>query len=186
MRVKDLLTFKVFRRRPHEDAALRLYSAVVTQARHPGFYSDLAVADSVDGRFEMIALHAFLVMRRLREAGAAARDLSQAVFDIMFDDMDQNLRELGTGDLGVGKRVKRMAQAFYGRIAAYDAGLAQPDDVTLIAALRRNVYRHAPVDDTVVAMMAAYMRREIAALERQPYEDLRAGCVAFGSIELQR
>src|SRR5690606_24946976 len=105
---------------------------------------------------------------------------------IMFDDMDQNLRELGTGDLGVGKRVKRMAQAFYGRIAAYDAGLAQPDDVTLIAALRRNVYRHAPVDHTVVAMMAAYMRREIAALERQPYEDLRAGRVAFGSIELQR
>ncbi len=183
MRVKDLLPFKFFRRRPHEDAAVRLYTAVISQARRPEFYRDLAVADSVDGRFEMVALHAFFIMRRLRDQGAAERALSQAVFDIMFDDMDQNLRELGTGDLGVGKRVKSMAQAFYGRIAAYDAGLAQADDMALIAALRRNVYRQASVEDGVVAGLAAYVRRQVAALDRQPCTELRAGHVTFVRIE---
>ena len=125
--------------RRQRDAAHRLYMAVVTRARDPLFYRELGVPDSLDGRFEMIALHAFLVMRRLKREGRAGAALSQALHDIMFADMDQSLRELGVGDLSVGRKVKAMARGLYGRIAAYEAGLAEGGD-RLVAAIRRNVY----------------------------------------------
>ena len=82
----------------------------MAQARQPGFYRDCGVPDSVDGRFELIALHTFLVLHRLKADATDTEALGQALFDVMFQDMDQSLRELGAGDLGVGPRVKRMAQ----------------------------------------------------------------------------
>lgn len=183
MGLKDFLPFaNIFRRDPHEAAAMALYAALVVQARHPEFYTRLGVADTVDGRFDMVALHAFLVLRRLRRAGAAAAGLSQALFDIMFADMDQNLREMGVGDLGVGKKVKRMAEAFYGRVAAYDAGL-DGDGAALEAALARNLYRGAVPDAGALAAMAAYMRRQDAALAGQDAAALLAGRVSFASVE---
>ncbi|WP_374466727.1 ubiquinol-cytochrome C chaperone family protein, partial [Ferrovibrio sp.] len=93
---------------------MALYRAIVAQSRQAGFYREHGVPDSLDGRFDMIVLHSFLVMRRLRRIGAAAEPLSQQLFDLMFADMDSNLREIGVGDLSVGKKVKAMAQAFYG------------------------------------------------------------------------
>jgi len=155
--------------RRHRRAAHSLYTEIITQARQPEFYLQRQVPDSLDGRFDLIVLHAFVVMRGLgRVEGAgreAARGVSQALFDLMFADMEQNLRELGVSDMAVGKRVKQMAQAFYGRVAAYDQGLAEGEDA-LIAALRRNLYGAAdpqPADD-VVAEMAAYLRQQDAAL----------------------
>lgn len=181
MGLKDLLPFaSFFRRPPHEAAATELYAALVTQARRPEFYEACGVPDTVDGRFDMIAVHAFLLMRRLRAEGEAARGLSQSLFDIMFADMDQNLREIGVGDLGVGKRVKAMAQAFYGRVGAYDAGLDDPADPALAAALRRNLYRKTAPSEAQVAALVMYMRRENAALAGQPSDELHGGRVAFG------
>ncbi len=169
----------LFSRSDDRQAAGKLYLGVVAQARDPVFYAEMGVPDTVDGRFDMIALHAWLVMRRLKpESGAAAR-LSQALFDVLFDDMDRSLRESGAGDLGVGRRVKTMAKAFYGRVAAYDEGLAGSDDV-LAAALGRNLYRGADPGAARLAAVAGYIRCEAAALEAQHLEDLLGGRVTFG------
>ena len=101
------------RQNRHERAGFALYTAAVAAARDPSFYATLLVPDTLDGRFDLVALHAFLLIHRLRSASRP--DLSQAVFDAMFSDMDNNLRELGVSDLRVGKRVRAMWEAFHGR-----------------------------------------------------------------------
>jgi cytochrome b pre-mRNA-processing protein 3 len=160
--------------------ARSLYLAVVQQARQAGFYRDLGVPDSVDGRFDMIALHAFLVMRRLGAEGEAGRLLAQALAEAFVEDMDRSLREMGAGDLGVGKRVQAMAAGFYGRLAAYDAALAA-SEAALAVALRRNLYGTVAGPDAAwLAAMSAYVRREAAALAARPGADLLAGTVRFG------
>ncbi|MGE0744340.1 MAG: ubiquinol-cytochrome C chaperone family protein [Rhodospirillales bacterium] len=134
--------------------------------------------DSVDGRFDLLALHAFLVMRRLKSEPGVGAAFSQALFDLMFEDMDRNLREMGAGDLGVGRRVKAMAKAFYGRVAAYDAGLASGPRV-LAVALRRNLYRDAPGVEEYAAAMAAYAAHAAAILDGLPADRVMAGEFAF-------
>lgn len=158
-------------------SARDLYASVVLQARRPEFYLNCRVPDSVDGRFDMIALHAFLVLRRLKRDHDRTADLAQDVFDIMFEDMDNNLREMGAGDLGVSRRIKDMAMAFYGRIAAYDAGL-DGDDEVLADALRRNLYRHREGEDP--KPMCRYLRNEAEALDAMEVERLLRGEVVFG------
>lgn len=162
-----------------DTSAGALYQAVVAQSRRPAFYRDLGVPDTPVGRFEMIAVHAFLVLHRLKGEGAAAAALAQAMFDLMFADMDRNLRQMGLGDLAVGKRVRRLAQGFYGRIAAYDRGVASADPAVLAEALRRNLYGGGAVGDADLAAMADYMRRQVAALAAQPLAELRLGRIAF-------
>ena len=114
-------------RRAHAEAAHRLYDEVVKQARTPLLYSELGVPDTPEGRFEMVALHAALLIRRLRAAGGPGRALGQALFDLMFADMDASMRELGVGDLGVGKQVQRLAGQFYARLAALDDAFGKGD-----------------------------------------------------------
>ena len=146
---------------PARHAAEELYAVVVAQARRPEFYRDLGVPDTVDGRFELVALHTFLALRRLKSKANAA-GARQALVEVFVDDMDASLREMGAGDLGVGRRVKTMAQALYGRIAAYEAGLAGSEQA-LVEALRRNVFGTAAgpgPNDAAVQSLAAYVRRE--------------------------
>jgi cytochrome b pre-mRNA-processing protein 3 len=169
------------RRRDLSPVAGRLYASIVEQARDPAFFRDLGVPDTVLGRFEMMALHAFLVFRRLRDAGQDGRELAQAVHDVMFAEIDTGLRELGIGDMGIGKRVKSLARNFYGRIEAYEAGLEGGTSV-LAEALTRNVYATAPPLPGQALAIAAYMERETAALRDQPTAALLvAGTVRFGS-----
>jgi len=166
------------RRRSQEEAAGRLYDAAVKQARSSAFYSDCQVPDSLDGRFELIALHVFLLLHRLKAAYPESRSLAQALHDRFFADMDRSLREMGAGDLGVGKRVKRMAEAFYGRIPAYEGALA--DDGLAEAALRRNLYGTLPeVAPASLLTMAAYLRAQVSALAAQDTAALCAGEVEF-------
>lgn len=168
-----------FGRNRREAAAQALYLRVVEQARRPAFYAACGVPDTVDGRFEMVALHVFLVLHRLKREHDRTADLAQALFDTMFLDMDRSLRELGAGDLGVAPRVKAMAKGLYGRIAAYEAGLAGPDEA-LSAALARNVFGTVRADPAGLAALVGYLRREAAALEGQPATALLAGDVGFG------
>src|SRR5918996_4945158 len=107
-------------RRHHAE---QLYRAVVNQARRAVWYRDLGVPDTPEGRFEMIALHVALVLRRLRREGQAGHALGQLLFDAMFVDLDGSLRELGVSDLSVGRYIKRLAGNFYARLAALDQGL---------------------------------------------------------------
>ena len=166
---------RFFKRSPQEDRARALYERIVAQARLPGFYLHCGVPDSVDGRFELIALHAFLVLHRLKTDPEDTKVLGQAIFDTMFQDMDQSLRELGAGDLGVGLRVKRMAQGLYGRIAAYEAGLRGPV-AELEAALRRNLFGTVTPEPEQVGAMAAYLRGAVDSLTPwEPAENEAAG-----------
>jgi cytochrome b pre-mRNA-processing protein 3 len=173
---------RIFRRSQETDiVAQRLYVSIVEQARQPSFYTECGVPDTVDGRFDLIVLHAFLLFRRLKAEGPAGEAVSQHVFDTMMADMDVNLREMGVGDLGVGKRIKKMANAFYGRLKVYDRELdpAVQSDQGLVAALRRNLWGAGQAPDEGLVAVAAYVRRAVTVLGDQPGDRLMAGEVAF-------
>lgn len=170
---------RLFWRRRDDAFARRLHAAVVAHSRRPEFFLELGVADTVQGRFEVICLHGVLLLRRLRVEGGGGNELGQQFFDVMFADIDGSLRELGVGDLGVGPRVKRMARHFYGRIEAYGAGLDAGESATLEAALGRNLYAGVPVPPDRLKRIAGYMRQAEAGLAAQPFARLAAGEVAF-------
>lgn len=143
------------------------YRAIVKQTRRPEFYRSGGVADTFEGRFDLLVAHLALVLHRLKGEGAEEQAVAQKLLDLFFADMDAALRELGVGDTGVGRRVRHMSEAFYGRLEAYDAGLATDDAETLRAALVRNLYGSEAASGESAAMMAEYMR-EAARRLRQP------------------
>ncbi len=174
----------LFRRRDYADAAYALYGAAVARAREPVFYRDFGVPDTLEGRFEMISCHVFLILRRLKgeSPGPDEGGLAQAVFDLMFADMDRNLREMGVGDLGVGRRVKAMAQALYGRIRAYEDGLAGGEDA-LAQAIQRNVFNDpAGAPGVAARALARDMAASAAALAALPSPALAKGEASFAPL----
>ena len=175
-----MAAFPLFRQHSTREAAELAFQQVVEWARLPVFFTAVEVPDTLDGRFELLCLHAFLYLHRLKREGRAAARLGQAFFDRMFADLDRALRDLGTGDLRVGREVKRMARGFYGRIRAYEVGLAG-NDAMLAGALARNLYGTSPASPDTLAAIAAYLRREAAALALQPADELLAGRVRFGA-----
>jgi cytochrome b pre-mRNA-processing protein 3 len=166
------------RRKSIRDAAERAYRLVVEQARRPVFFAECGVPDTLDGRFELVCLHAFLYLYRLKSERPRAKALAQAFFDTMFDDLDRALREIGTGDLRVGRELKRMAQGFYGRICAYDSGIAA-GDTALGAALARNLFGTVGVPLAQLEAMTRYVRRAADDLRGQTATELLAGRVGF-------
>ena len=114
-----------------------IYGMIVTQAREPAFYQVYGVPDTVDGRFDMVLLHLWMVLRWLRSGPDKA--LPQALFDHFCSDMDANLREMGVGDLSDPKRMQAFGEAFYGRSAAYDQALDEGLE-SLARALDKNIY----------------------------------------------
>jgi cytochrome b pre-mRNA-processing protein 3 len=167
------------RRDRHERAGFRLYGAAVAAAREPYLYAVLGVPDTLDGRFEMVGLHAFLLIDRLRRDAPPGPDLAQSVFDAMFSDMDVTLREMGVGDLSVGKRVREMWEAFHGRAAAYEETLAEADDAALAAALARNVWRGAQPPQGAPVALAQLVRTQQSCLAGQGLDALAAGTARF-------
>jgi cytochrome b pre-mRNA-processing protein 3 len=164
-------------RRPDPTIAA-LYGAIVTRARDPLFYEAYGVPDTVLGRFDLIVLHLALLLRRLRAGDASARTLAQGVFDEFCRDMDHNLREMGIGDQGVPRQMRRVGEAFYGRAQAYDEALASPANDLLVETLIRNVYAEAA--DTVAAgVLAAYVRQAVDELNAQPLDNVLRGVVRF-------
>lgn len=161
--------------------AKQLYGAVVTQARQPMFYSGQGVPDTPAGRYEMIVLHLFLVMERLRAEGESAVKLSRMLVEAFVEDMDDSMREMGVGDLSVPKKVKRAAAGFYERAGEYRAGFEAADGAALAAALARNVWPDGAVEANA-EMMAAYARSAAADLAGQPAARLMAGEVTFPPV----
>lgn len=168
---------KLLGARPEAVRAGRLYVAAVAQARKPEFYTRLGVPDTPVGRFELIALHGFLVMARLKDEPSAAR-LAQAFANAVVDDLDRNLREMGVGDLSVGRKVKRLMEGFYGRMAAYEEGMSA-GDTALSAALQRNVYAGAAVEAWQLSILTQYLRQQVAALAGEPLPGLMQGNITF-------
>ena len=173
----------LFRKSKVHAVADLLYRKLVRQARDPVFYLHLGVPDTPDGRFDLIILQAFLVIRRLKADHERPVGLAQAIFDLMFADMDQNLREMGVGDLGVSKRIKGMAEAFYGRTAAYEEGLM--DNGTLLGrALQRNLYRTTAPARSHIEWMIGYMRHQSTALTKVPIDSILKGEIKFAHMPI--
>ncbi len=161
------------------EVAKKLYATIVRQSRQPSFYSHLGVPDTLDGRFDLISLHVFLVLRRLKADHSVTKALAQALFDTYFGDLDACLREMGAGDLGVAPRIKKMAQAFYGRMQAYDDALAKGHEA-LCAALCRNLYGTVAVGDAKLSAMANYLQAQVDRLASQTTEQIVKGRLEFG------
>lgn len=162
----------MFRRKKPEDSfAAALYGQTAEAARAPELFETCGIPDTLDGRFDALALHAALVIDRLRRE-PDGEELAQAFFDAMFRHLDLTLRELGVQDLGVGRRIKIMAEGLYGRALAYRQALAGGPS-PLSEVLRRNAYGgRSPFDHQAVARLEDHVRRYAHQLEATPRNDL--------------
>jgi cytochrome b pre-mRNA-processing protein 3 len=173
------MIFPRFRRKLRgPDTISALYGMIVAQARMPCFYREYAVADTVNGHFDLIVLHLVLLLDRLAQ-DRALRELGQGIFDRFCQDMDHNLREMGVGDLAVPKEMRRIGEAFYGRSQAYRAALAANDERALAQALERNIYDRSPAGSAAVPRLAAYVRETLRDLAAQD-----SAVIAGGSMHL--
>jgi len=163
-----------------DQSVAAIYDTVMRQSRSPELYLEMSVPDTVDGRFDLLAVHMHMVLRRIKDQGDSAQIMGQKLFDAMFRDMDTQLREIGIGDMGIGKRIKKMAQGFYGRMESFDVGLDSEDESILSAALERNVYRHGlPEHPEALTRLAAYVRAQHGHIESQTIDDIVAGKLSF-------
>ena len=126
---------RLFSPRPAVLAGRRLYTAAVAQARTPVFYARMGAADTVEGRFEVYTLHLVLLLRRLKGQGAVASEVSQALFDAYLRGLDDGLRQMGVGDLSVGKKMRKLGEAFYGRAKAYDKALELLEEALMASSI---------------------------------------------------
>lgn len=163
-----------------KQTAAKLFERLVAQSRTHVFYERLGVPDTVDGRFDMVVLHTFLIFQRLRGQGDMAALLAQALYDALILDLEASLRQLGAGDVGVGKRIRIMTEALQGRIKAYETALAG-SPLDLEAALRRNLYGTTEPSTEAVRAMADYLRRGKELADRQPLERILRGIFEFPS-----
>lgn len=167
------MDLKRFFQRPRQPER-SVYEAIVAAARHPALYTEMAVADSLDGRFDMISLHAYLVLDRLK---GVEQQFRQALVDEVFRDMDRSLREMGVGDVSVGKKVRKMAEVFYGRVAAYDQSIETGHD-KLAAAINRNVFPDAG-NDLAAASLTRYVLSQRDYLAAQSTAAIVGGNLHF-------
>jgi cytochrome b pre-mRNA-processing protein 3 len=185
------MILSVFRRGRHTHNIQGLYGAIVAQARSAAFYSRYGVTDSVDGRFELIVLHLVLVLRRLagepeaRAQPAATPDfgrIGQQLFDLFCRDLDDNLREMGIGDLAVPRKMRKFGEAFYGRQAAYGAALEAADEEALEKALARNILGMVQTGENA-ERLARYVGAAARRLAAEADDELLAGRAVFPDPE---
>lgn len=162
---------------PARSAGARLYAATVAQAREPALYAELGAPDTPDGRFEVYTLHVLLVLARLQGEGPRAAQVSQALFDAYLSGLDHGLRELAVGDLAVGKTMRKLGEAFYGRGKALGDALAAPDRGELEGLLSRTVLGGDSGADA--GPLAGYVRRVQQALAQAPTERLLEGEISW-------
>lgn len=176
------MILRLFQRRAADRTIAALYGVIVAQARSPAFYADYGVPDTVQGRFDLIVLHMVLLLRRLGRDSEDARRFGQRLFDEFCRDLDGNLREMGIGDLAVPKHMRRFAEAYYGRQAAYLAAFEAADARVFENALARNILALSERDDRAVrlAHYACAAARELAAQEEHA---VMAGQVRFPNPE---
>lgn len=157
-------------RRRRDRTARAVYDHAVDQARRPAFYASLGVPDTIEGRFDLLSLHVGMVCRRLARTGLPGQHLAQSLFDTMFSDMEDNLREIGVSETALGRSVKTMAKGFLGRAGSY--GRALDGDESLDAVLRRNLYAGTETAPGQVEAMSAYVEAAMAKLDSCSYEDV--------------
>ena len=160
----------------------QIHGEIVAAARAPALYQQAGVADTIEGRFEMVVLHAALLVRRLLALGPQGAEMAQELVDRVFRGFEDALREMAIGDAGVARRIKTMAGDFAGRSRAYAAALDSGDEAGLAAALARNVYG-APTSPPEAIRLARRVAAAAAALDQARYEDFAAGRFRFPPAE---
>ena len=159
------------RRAAKRDAATRLFEQLNGQSRQTELFAEGLVGDTFEGRFEAVTLHAAIIMRRLKQAGAPGARLAHKLFEKLFSSFDYAHREAGVGDLIVGKKMRKLAEAFYGRTSAYESAFDQNFDVSDV--ISRNLIPESTEED--VLKMAAYASAVAEALDAQTDEALLSG-----------
>ena len=169
----------VFRKDRVRSQAETLYAALAEQSRAPEFYAAGGVPDTPEGRFDLLALHMVLIIDRLRPEAPETDRLVRLVQEVFFERLDSALREMGVGDLSVGRKIRALAEAFYGRYAAYAAGLKDAG-AGLEAALARNVFGSA--DAETAEHLAAYVRAARSHLAEAPTDALDAAVDGLAGV----
>jgi cytochrome b pre-mRNA-processing protein 3 len=178
-RVRAFMIFGLFRKKNSNRLIVdRQYAVLTSAARVPFFYADMDVPDTVMGRFEMLCAVMILFFRRTAGSDTSGRQLAQEIVDAFFQDIDHSIRELGVGDQGVPKRMKKLAGMFYGRLETYGAAIDAGDTAALAEALKRNIY---PQQDAAPGMLplAEWMMGAEQALKQVPDEAIARGEVAL-------
>lgn len=165
---------KVFTPSSSQQSAYLAYCALVEQSRKPFFYNEGGVEDSIDGRFDVIVLHMFLLTQRLQKESP---EFLRNVWEAFFYDMDRNLREMGVSDTGVGKRIKKMVQAFYGRMDVYEKSVSNTEEFK--ESLVRNLYRDKEIRADKIDKIVEYVKRNIEYFQEQSITDIESGKILF-------
>lgn len=178
------MILRLFRRKSkaNETIVLRVYETIVAAARQKRFYAQFQVPDTPLGRYEMLSVHIFLALHRMKGEQSPLMPLAQDIADEFFKDVDHSLRELGIGDQGVPKRMKKLARMFYGRVSSYGAALDTNDKNALAAALTRNIR-----PDLELWPQSHYLSEYVFAccdlLEKIDDQALAAGDITFMDAE---
>lgn len=167
----------LFRKDRQAEAGERLYAAVAAQARHPGFYTELGVEDRIDARFELYTLHMLLLNMRLRDEDGEGRsgkgcETAQALFDAYVSALDNVLRELGVSDVSVARKMRKLGEALYGRMTAYETSLRAGTFEALAADIARNVYGQADEPSEHASVLARYAVDARRVLAEQTFEQV--------------
>ncbi|GGK49937.1 ubiquinol-cytochrome C chaperone family protein [Salinarimonas ramus] len=173
------MILRFFRRDPRRELVESLYTRIAQASRQPGLYTEAEVPDTVEGRFECLSLHVILTFRHLRTLPAPAADVNQDLADALFRALDLSLREMGVGDLAVPKKMKTLAEAFYGRARAYDPLLDARDLEALAVSLQRNVTG----GEEPARRLAAYALDAEAGLKGQDLDAILADGPIFPTLE---
>ena len=159
---------------------MALYRIIVEQSRDPRFYADMRAPDTVEGRFEVLAIHMYAVLRRLKGHGKPSDQFAQTLFDVYFKNMDDSLRELGVGDMSIGRKIRTMAESFYGRVGAYEKSFETEDWEALRDAVARNVYEDPNAGQA--SDLADYLRRTVAHIDAISLDDIFGGALTFPEV----
>ena len=145
----------------YKDITPEIYQNIIERSRSKFFYLNMDIDDSFESRFDLIILHSFIIFYFLKNISESEKKLSQFLFDFMFDDFDNNLREMGFGDIAVNKKMKIFVTAFYGRIANYSKGVDQikksKSDEILNKALLNNIYKGKNAKDRYLSFFRDYI-----------------------------
>lgn len=177
------MVFGLFsRKKNNQKIVSAIFDRLTAASRHPSLYETMGAPDTVMGRFEMIAAHMVIFFRRTGKGSPAVRDLAQEIVDAFFEDIDHSIREIGIGDMGVPKRMKKLARMFYGRYESYAKAIDDNDGKALEAALSRNIYppqRDGSINPQTrdVSALADYFLARASDLQSTSDEDILAGRV---------
>lgn len=164
----------------------KLLRSIISRSREPVFFRDLHVPDTLEGRFDILVLHLYLVLKRLKDETEPARNTAQLLFDAFLLDLDTNLRAAGVSDIRIGKQMKKRVADIYGRIEAYDSALDGSDMEALKDSLDRNLFQDTESRPEDLATLADYLHGQWLHISGVSVDDIVAGDLRFESLPASR